>query len=112
MKDFVSDNDPTKNIEEKNIAVPEKKPIVKFTGKAGENNYKCQNIADVHENEKPFVCSRCPSKFVNKSNLTTHIAAVHEKKKPFMCSICPTKFSFKGQLNKHIGAIHEKKKSL
>ena len=66
IKDFVSDNDPTKNIEDKIIAVPENKPIVIFTGKAGENNYKCQNIADVHENEKPFVCSSCPSKFVKK----------------------------------------------
>ena len=48
-----------------------------------------------NENEKPFVCSRCPSKFVKKSNLTKHITAVHEKKMPFMCSICPSKFSFK-----------------
>ena len=42
MKDFVSDNDPTKNIEDKIISIPEKKPIVKFTGKACENNYKCK----------------------------------------------------------------------
>ena len=38
MKDVVSDNVPPKNIEQEIVAVPEKKPIVKFTVETGENN--------------------------------------------------------------------------
>ena len=38
MKDIVSDNVPPKNIEQEIVAVPEKKPIVKFTVETGENN--------------------------------------------------------------------------
>ena len=91
MKDFVSDNDQTKNIEEKITAVPEKKPIVKFTGKAGENNNKCQNM----KMKSPLCALGVLPNLLKKSNLTKHITAVHEKKMPFMCSICPSKFSFK-----------------
>ena len=38
MKDFECNNVPPKNIEQEIVAVPEKKPIVKFTVETGENN--------------------------------------------------------------------------
>ena len=44
MKDIVSDNVPPKNIEQEIVAVPEKKPIVKFTVETGENNPR-KNLA-------------------------------------------------------------------
>jgi hypothetical protein len=102
MKIFVSYNVPSKNNEEKIVAVPEKKSTVRFTLKAGENNprknlalqkrpYKCENIADVHENDMPFVCSGFPSKLPPKHQSSRHIAAVNEMKKAFECSLCPYK---------------------
>ena len=71
MKDFESDNVPPMNIEQRNVAVAEKKPTVRFTVKAGEN--------DPRKNKKEFECALCPYKVCRKDHLNRHIAAVHEQ---------------------------------
>ena len=113
----------SKNIEQQIVDVPEKKPTVIFTVKAGDNNPmkdlallkrpdKCKNNADVRGNKKAFECSLCPYKTAGKCQLNKHIAAVHEKKKPFLCSMCLSKFGWKFALTKHMYTVHEKKKQL
>ena len=111
MKDFVSDNDPPKNIEYRIANVHEKKNPFECSLCLYKTGRKCdfnRHVANVHKKKKPFVCSRCPSKFVQMSHFIKHIAAVHEH---FKCTLCPYNFESNDFLNKHIAAVHEKKQT-
>ena len=69
------------------------------------------HIKEVHEENKPFACSLCNSKFGLKARLNRHIKEVHEKQNRQTCSLCSSTFSHIGNLNAHIASVHEGKKS-
>ena len=111
MKDFVSDNYPPKNIEQRIAPVHEKKKPFECSLCPYKTGRKCnfnRHVANVLKKKKPFVFSRCPSKFVQMSHFIKHIAAVHEH---FKCTLCPYNFESNDFLNKHIAAVHEKKQT-
>ena len=110
MKDFVSNNDSPKYIEQHIAPVHEKKNPFECslcpykTGRKGDFN---KHVANVHEKKKPFECSLCPYKTGRKCDFNRHVANVHKKKKPFVCSRCPSKFLQMSHFIKHIAAVHE-----
>ena len=63
----------------------------------------------VHEENKPFKCSLCNSKFELKSRLNRHIKEDHEKQSRQNCSLCSRTFSHIGRLNAHMVLLHEGK---
>ena len=64
----------------------------------------------VHEENKPFKCSLCNSKFELKSRLNRHIKEDHEKQSRQNCSLCSRAFSHIGRLNAHMVSVHEGKR--
>ena len=66
-----------------------------------------KHISSVHEEEKPFECDICDTKFTAKQN--RHIVAIHEGRKPFKCDNCGTCFTQKSNMTKHISSFHKYK---
>ncbi|XP_055681868.1 zinc finger protein 761-like [Lutzomyia longipalpis] len=81
----------------------------KFTRLMGLKNH----ILAIHrKNEMPLVCSKCPKRFVSKTNLKMHEIShlPDEERLIFSCSHCGKKFSKKSNLKIHINSIHTKDK--
>ncbi|OWR46885.1 zinc finger protein 135 [Danaus plexippus plexippus] len=54
-----------------------------------------------HRGDKPHICSICGMRLSRASNLKRHITYLHDKSKTFNCSQCPSKFMNKSELTKH-----------
>jgi DNA-directed RNA polymerase subunit RPC12/RpoP len=66
------------------------------------------HIKEAHEeNDKPFACSLCNSKFGMKSRLNRHINEDHEKEGRQNCSMCSRTFSHISRLNADMTSFHE-----
>lgn len=57
------------------------------------------------EGEKPFQCSICKRKFIQKEILKRHLMT-HTGEKPFKCSQCSKSFILKEALRQHINRNH------
>ena len=70
-------------------------------------------MAQIHENNKPFVCSSCPIRFNSKTEFDRHFVKVHGSNKPFQCPFCPVlmkvRFGNKSELKIHLTRVHEGK---
>ncbi len=68
------------------------------------------HIQEVHEGQKPFVCSdrECGKAFSRKTNRDIHIRRIHEGEKPFACpeTSCPKVFRYKMNLDCHFQTVH------
>ena len=143
-------NDDAQNIENSIKFINEKKQSLKCLFSLGGNDF-CgaeftlksdlyKHKMSAHNNDqKPFKCEICRSKFSQKNNLIqhiqlmhpekslcqicntifftekdlkTHISSVHEEKKPFKCGMCKSKFSEKNSLNRHMVLMHKAEKSI
>ncbi|MCL4138312.1 UNVERIFIED_CONTAM: hypothetical protein GTU68_008675 [Idotea baltica] len=58
-----------------------------------------------HTGERPFPCSRCHKRFVEKIALDRHMR-VHTGEKPFECPVCSKRFSQKIGLKGHMESRH------
>ncbi|KAI1389946.1 fungal-specific transcription factor domain-containing protein [Hypoxylon trugodes] len=60
------------------------------------------------ENNKPFSCPACPSRFTRQENLNRHTASVHRKsnRRPFPCPLCDVSFSRSDLRKRHIRKCH------
>ncbi|KAI1102510.1 fungal-specific transcription factor domain-containing protein [Jackrogersella minutella] len=60
------------------------------------------------ENNKPFCCPACPSRFTRQENLNRHTASVHRKsnRRPFPCPQCDVSFSRSDLRKRHIRKCH------
>ena len=66
-----------------------------------------ENSKSVHDERKPFQCSKCGSVFSLKENLKRHIKIVHLKENEFSCDICKKKFTTKQNKDIHQQQIHK-----
>ena len=70
-------------------------------------NLEEQAHESVHDENKPFKCVQCPSRFARLCGLNRHFEAVHEKKRPFECTHCERCFYEKNKLKKHMESVHD-----
>ena len=97
--------------EEKKHKNPEKKIECNICKRIFSFTYLKYHMKTFHNTRKQdFLCTKCPAKFYNKSQLTIHFDAVHEGKKLYKCSNCNMSFAHNHGLKGHMSAVHEKKK--
>ena len=72
------------------------------------SDFQKVQVANVHEGQKSFQCSKCNLRYQTKYKLEKHFENIHEKK-PYQCGKCKIRFSAQNQLEEHV-AIHERKK--
>lgn len=51
------------------------------------------HIKDVHEKQRPEICTQCGKGFSTRTQLKTHTTQVHTNLKPYPCSFCDKAFS-------------------
>jgi len=69
---------------------------------------KATNLEEKDKQSK-FNCKVCGKNFASATIVKRHISTVHEQNKPFICDKCPKCFGLKVQLRKHRETIHENK---
>lgn len=70
-------------------------------------NCQCNvQVRTVHEKQKPYKCSQCPSTFAFKDGLESHILTVHDQHRPLTCPSCTMRFKTNAHLNKHCVKVH------
>ncbi|VEL28501.1 unnamed protein product [Protopolystoma xenopodis] len=70
-----------------------------------QNIHLRKHIMNAHTGEKPFACSMCDYRTVEKSHLTVHLRR-HTKERPFRCHICDYKASQNSTLKIHCQRKH------
>jgi KRAB domain-containing zinc finger protein len=79
--------------------------------------YRCEqcdraysNSADLnkhrrtHTGERPYACTECAKKFVQKFHLQVHYRRKHTEERPFACDKCDKRFSTKHEAQRHRSA--------
>ncbi|KAB7499696.1 Zinc finger protein 2 [Armadillidium nasatum] len=66
-------------------------PYCSYESRAGAAHVQ-RHMMYKHTGEKPFGCTVCPKRFVDKNSFERHMR-IHTGSKPFQCHICLKKFS-------------------
>ena len=72
-----------------------------------------RHLSTVHDDKKPFKCSKCPSYYSRHRDLKSHVSIEHEGKNPLVnveCSKCSKTYSSQRHLEQHMARVHEPKK--
>jgi hypothetical protein len=64
-----------------------------------------QEHLNVHDNKKPFQCSKCPQAFARKSDLTRH-GFTHSQEQREYCQPCKKGFTRRDVYLEHMRAVH------
>ena len=64
-------------------------------------NIQRQRLVKYSSKERPYPCTVCPYRAVQKSHLEVHMK-IHAKKKPFACHLCTYRATQKYHLEVHI----------
>lgn len=78
-------------------------PNLNFKCKTCSRNFKYRDFRKhlkIHNNEKPFQCTRCGKEFQTIGNFNIHLR-VHTDFRPYACPSCPLRFRQLGQVQSH-----------
>ncbi|KYM94375.1 hypothetical protein ALC62_14990 [Cyphomyrmex costatus] len=68
-------------------------------------SFSYEKIKDLYNVGMTHKCEKCPREFKHKSSLRIH-DRTHNNEKPFKCDVCGTRFTQKGNLKKHVNKKH------
>eukprot|EP01084_Bolivina_argentea_P234613 394980_1 len=61
---------------------------------------------DAHDNDKPYICPQCLTRFTKKGNMDMHIRRMHDREINYHCSFCTRGFFDKSEWRLHEEKVH------